>query len=169
MKGSITYAPVDTAAGQGFVAWSSRGVVALETEVGRARFVTRLADLLGVQPQAGSLPRDLATRVRTALDGDTSHAPVDLSALPPFRQKVLKATMRIPAGQVRSYGQIAQAIGHPGAARAVGTAMARNPIPLLVPCHRVVRGDGTLGNYGMGGTARKAALLQREGFALPVG
>ncbi|MGM5593567.1 MGMT family protein [Corynebacterium glucuronolyticum] len=67
----------------------------------------------------------------------------------------------IPFGETRTYGQIAEAIGHPRAARAVGTACALNPVPLLVPCHRVVPAGGGVGNYA-GGTAMKAALLGME-------
>ena len=86
------------------------------------------------------------------------------AGLTPFATAVLRATAAIPAGQVRTYGQIAQAIGRPGAARAVGAALARNPVPVRIPCHRVIRADGQLGDYsGEGGAAGKAALLAAEG------
>jgi O-6-methylguanine DNA methyltransferase len=91
--------------------------------------------------------------------------PVDLDfgGISPFRSLAMRAAMEIPAGEVATYGEIADRIGHPGAARAVGTAMARNPFALLVPCHRVVPKTGGIGNYGAGaGTATKAALLDWE-------
>lgn len=88
--------------------------------------------------------------------------PVDLEGTPVFQAKVLEATRRIPFGEVCSYATLAARIGHPGAARAVGNALATNPVPLIVPCHRVVRGDGTWGPYGLG--ARwKTELLRLEG------
>jgi methylated-DNA-[protein]-cysteine S-methyltransferase len=92
---------------------------------------------------------------------DESH--VDLSDLTPFEQDALKAAAKIPPGEVRSYAWVAEAIGRPKAARAVGQAMARNPIPLLYPCHRVVDSAGNLHNYGYG-LEMKAKILQMEGY-----
>ena len=81
-----------------------------------------------------------------------------------FEQSVYDALMAIPAGEVRTYSQLAATIGHPGGARAVGQALARNPHPVVVPCHRVVRADGSLGGYsGEGGSEGKRALLAAEG------
>lgn len=92
---------------------------------------------------------------------------VAIAGLTPFEAAVLRATATIPAGSVRTYGQIASAIGRPGAARAVGQALAHNPVPIRIPCHRVVRSDGSLGGYsGQGGTAGKQALLEAEGAQL---
>jgi len=92
--------------------------------------------------------------------------------VPPFERAVLQALRRIPPGQVRTYGEIARTLGKPSAARAVGTACARNPLPLLIPCHRVVRSDGKLGGYSLrGGVALKRQLLEAEGALalLPLG
>ena len=89
---------------------------------------------------------------------------IDPAALPQgFTGRALAACARIPEGEVRTYGEVAAEAGSPGAARAVGTAMATNPLPGVIPCHRVVRADGTLGGYGEGGTGRKRELLAREG------
>ena len=88
---------------------------------------------------------------------------MDLSFVSPFEQAVLAACRAIPRGEVRTYADLAAAVGRPGAARAVGNAMRRNPVPLLVPCHRVVRRDGTIGQYSMGGPEMKRRLLQLEG------
>lgn len=82
---------------------------------------------------------------------------------PLFYQKVWLACARIPRGAVITYSQLAAAIGHPGSARAVGTALGRNPCAPRIPCHRVIASDGTLGGYsGPGGVRRKKELLERE-------
>jgi len=100
--------------------------------------------------------------VSPALAGRTGRAPqLDLSALSEFERAVLAATRSIPAGQTRPYGWVAREAGSPRAVRAVGSVLARNPVPLLVPCHRVVRADGAPGEY-MFGPARKTELLRGE-------
>jgi O-6-methylguanine DNA methyltransferase len=109
----------------------------------------------------------LATRARAELaeylDGTRTFfsVPVDLSAVQPFQRDVLEATRRIPFGEVCTYAWLAREIGHPRAVRAVGTALGRNPVPLIVPCHRVLRSDGGLGGYLLG-TAVKGQLLALE-------
>jgi methylated-DNA-[protein]-cysteine S-methyltransferase len=90
----------------------------------------------------------------------TFTVPVDLSGVPPFHAKALRAAGRIPFGRTRTYADLAAAVGRPRGARAVGQAMARNPVPLVVPCHRVVGRNG-LGGYG-GGLALKRRLLAIE-------
>jgi O-6-methylguanine DNA methyltransferase len=87
--------------------------------------------------------------------------PVDLSGLPAFQTRVLREAGRIPFGEVASYAALARRIGHPRAARAVGNALGANPVPLIVPCHRVIRGDGTWGHYAFGGEW-KTRLLTLE-------
>jgi methylated-DNA-[protein]-cysteine S-methyltransferase len=88
---------------------------------------------------------------------------MDISDLTPFEQAALKAAAQIPPGEVRSYAWVAQTIGRPRAARAVGQVMARNPLPLFFPCHRVVDSSGDLHNYGYG-VEMKARLLNMEGY-----
>ena len=81
----------------------------------------------------------------------------------PFRQAVWKACMRIPEGQTRSYKWIAQQIGRPGAVRAVGSALGKNPFAPVVPCHRVIKSDGTMGGFSApGGVSAKIKLLKKE-------
>lgn len=94
---------------------------------------------------------------RTAFD-----LPVDLSSLADFDRRVLRAARRLSHGEVSSYGSLAREIGRPRAARAVGNALGRNPVAIVVPCHRVIRSDGSVGGYG-GGIERKVALLRLEG------
>jgi methylated-DNA-[protein]-cysteine S-methyltransferase len=79
----------------------------------------------------------------------------------PFQRQVWDALLEIPYGETRSYGELAQRIGHAGSARAVGLANGRNPVAIIVPCHRVIGGDGSLTGYG-GGLHRKRALLEHE-------
>ena len=88
--------------------------------------------------------------------------PVDLGSVSAFQRAVLEAAAQIPFGETRSYGEMAVAAGSPGAVRAAGSAMGANPVPLLVPCHRVIRSDGTMGLYG-GGEEMKGSLLAFEG------
>jgi methylated-DNA-[protein]-cysteine S-methyltransferase len=89
--------------------------------------------------------------------------PLDLTSVTEFQRRVLSAIAKIPAGTVRSYGQVAAAIGKPKAARAVGQALGSNPVPIVLPCHRVVASDGSLGGYA-GGLDRKRQLLALEGI-----
>ena len=88
--------------------------------------------------------------------------PIDLSGMPPFRRKVLTEARRIPYGRTVTYAELARRAGSPRAARAVGQAMAHNPVALVVPCHRVVAAGGGLGGFG-GGLALKRRLLALEG------
>jgi methylated-DNA-[protein]-cysteine S-methyltransferase len=88
--------------------------------------------------------------------------PLDWSLVQGFGRMVLDRTARIPYGQVATYGEVARDIGKPRASRATGNALGANPIPIVVPCHRVVRSGGVLGNYG-GGPERKVQLLELEG------
>ncbi len=88
---------------------------------------------------------------------------IDVSRMTPFRQAVLEACRRIPYGQTASYGDLAQAAGKPGAARAAGSTMACNPLPLVVPCHRVLCSDGTIGGFSSPrGVEQKKRLLALE-------
>jgi O-6-methylguanine DNA methyltransferase len=103
---------------------------------------------------------------RRPISAATSRPPAavrDLRGLSEFERAVLLKALEIPGGEVRPYSWIAREIGHPEAVRAVGTALGKNPVPLLIPCHRVVRADGTLGQYSMGGSRVKRALLEVEG------
>jgi len=90
-------------------------------------------------------------------------AEVDLTDVPPFRQAVLRACRRIPYGKTATYADLARTVGKPGAARAVGGAMAHNPLPLVIPCHRVLRTDGSLGGFSSPrGVKEKKRLLRLE-------
>jgi O-6-methylguanine DNA methyltransferase len=110
------------------------------------------------------VPDRLARAVLKRMQGERVRGPaVDLAGLNDFQRRVLAKTMEIPHGEVRPYAWVAQEIGHPRAQRAVGTALAHNPIPFVIPCHRVVRSDGHIGQYGAGGPSSKRAVLAWEG------
>lgn len=140
----------------------------------------RIAHILLPRPDgsAASLPAGLAQGSCAAIDalvtllqryfaGEVVTLPLEMALLEscsPFQRQVLEAEYAIPRGRVSTYGLIATHLGAPGAARAVGRALATNPFPILVPCHRAVRSDGALGGY-QGGLAMKRALLEMEGVA----
>jgi O-6-methylguanine DNA methyltransferase len=105
---------------------------------------------------------DLAEQVAAALAGERVEVPVDLSGATPFQRRVMETVKGIARGEVRPYVWVASEAGSPGASRAVGNVMAKNPIPLLVPCHRVVRNDGSTGSYAFGAD-EKVRLLRLEG------
>ena len=156
----------DTPLGVLWVAWSTRGVTGVtplafaDTEDAFASHHRRRTY------RADHLPADLASAITTGLEsGDTTEVPVDLSGVTSFQRSVLTTCATIPVGTVRPYAWIASEIGSPGAVRAVGTALGRNPVPLIIPCHRVVRSDGAVGNYAFG-PDMKHELLIREGAIL---
>jgi methylated-DNA-[protein]-cysteine S-methyltransferase len=110
--------------------------------------------------------RGLAQNITRFLEGQDLIFPLEMLALERvshFQRRVLRLEHAIPRGQVSTYGRIAHHLGVPGGARAVGTALAKNPFPILIPCHRVVRSDGSVGGY-RGGSTMKRALLAMEGI-----
>lgn len=123
-------------------------------------------DFPGARPRETGVKGGMEECLGCLLRGEAVPVPfeqMDMESLAPFRHRVLVETGRIPRGKVRTYGSLAAAAGHPGAARAVGSVMASNPFPLAIPCHRVVRTDGSLGGFG-GGPGLKRTLLEREGI-----
>jgi methylated-DNA-[protein]-cysteine S-methyltransferase len=109
--------------------------------------------------------RELADQIQTYLKGEAVHfrlSLVDLGECSEFQKRVLLAEYEIPRGWVSTYGRIARSLNVPNAARAVGTALARNPFPIIIPCHRTIRSNGDLGGFG-GGVKMKRALLELEG------
>lgn len=112
--------------------------------------------------------RVLCRKIDALLSGrqvDFSLDDLDWSVTYRFQERVLRMEHRIPRGRVSTYGRIAMKLTNPGAARAVGTALAKNPFPLIIPCHRAVRSDGKLGGYA-GGLGMKKRLLEMEGVQL---
>jgi len=117
------------------------------------------ANLKSDESKLNGIKHDIAQYFAGKLKQFTT--PVDLFVLTPFQQKVLKVTQSIEFGTVRSYREIAVEIGCPSAFRAVGSALGRNPVPIVIPCHRVIRTDGTLGGFS-GGLEIKRYLLRLE-------
>lgn len=132
------------------------------------RGLTRLADEADLDAAANAASHPVLASLADDLDryfagqAVTFSVPVDLSGLSEFAGLVLRACAAIPYGATTTYGELAAAVGRRGAARAVGRALAANPVPVVIPCHRVVRGDGSVGGY-RGGAARKRFLLALEG------
>ena len=162
------YSPLETPLGQIWVAYRD-DILRYLSSVDEATFLARARETLG-EPmfREEKPPATVARRVVAAIEGRRPlPEQVDLSTVTPFQRAVLEAALRIPRGEVRSYAWIARELGHPRAVRAVGTALARNPIQYVIPCHRVVRADGDLGNYSGGGVETKERALRYEGVDLP--
>jgi methylated-DNA-[protein]-cysteine S-methyltransferase len=122
----------------------------------------------GSVPSSCGLIDDLAGRIAAFLGGTDVHFALEhvrLDLCPPFQQKVLLAEYGIPRGRVSTYKRIAAHLGVAGGARAVGNALATNPFPIVIPCHRAIRSDGTLGGY-QGGLSMKRTLLEQEGISI---
>lgn len=158
----------DSPLGKVYVGSTERGVRLLGRDASPEDFARRYRERFGrlLSWGTGETTHRLAERVAAALAGERAEVPADLSGTTPFQRQVLEVVRGIPRGEVRPYAWVAREAGSPRASRAVGTVMARNPVPLLVPCHRVVRNDGTTGQYAFG-SGEKVGLLEGEG--VPVG
>lgn len=162
----IRWSLVDTVLGQALVAVTERGVCAvLLGDDAQALAADLQAEFPRATLQRVDAGRDdfLAPRVRAVADAlaqAQGSVPVELVGTA-FQQRVWEALMRVPAGETRSYAELAASLGMPRAARAVARACASNRVAVLVPCHRIIRGDGSLGGYRWG-LPRKQALLDAE-------
>lgn len=161
----VAYRVVDSPVGRVLVAAGERGVLRVAFEVqGHDAALADLAARVSPRVLEGGTRLDPVLRELDEYFAGTRRAfdvPLDLRLAQGFRRDVLAALARVGFGATASYGQVAAAVGRPAAVRAVGTACALNPVPLLLPCHRVVRADGTPGRYA-GGDAAKRALLAWE-------
>src|SRR6516225_863698 len=161
---------IDSSIGRLLAAQSTRGLVAL-------RFMDSedTTDVLNAVRQRfdvfedDAVAAEIGSEIERLMRGDTgaiSARAVDLSLVESdFQRRALTRLRRVPAGSVISYQGLAAAIGLPSGQRAIGNTVASNPVPIYVPCHRVIRSDGSLGNYG-GGPDRKLKLLRAEGFGV---
>lgn len=163
----VTYDFVGTPIGRLLVATTERGVcrVSFQQE-DEGAVLDELAGKLGARVvRSASATKRVRDALASYLEGDEVNLdfPVDLTLTPSkFRRTVLEHLQRVERGRVVTYGQLALQSGTPRAARAVGTACATNPVPVIVPCHRVLPSSGGVGNYG-GGPERKRFLLELEG------
>lgn len=158
------YWRLESPVGPVFVAASRAGISMVSRAKSEKDFEHVFERLRGrtVAPAASRPPQAVRSLMKNLKSRDREKLQFDLRGLSEFERAVLMKALEIPSGEVRPYSWIAREIGHPEAVRAVGTALGKNPVPLLIPCHRVVRADGTLGKYSMGGTKVKRALLKVE-------
>jgi len=162
---AVRWSEMSTPLGLLFVAVSERGVCAIEFGRRKPRFSTLAKTGARLEKSAGAVA-PVKAQLREYFAGQRRRfdLPVDLSALTPFRREVATVTRKIPAGNTWTYRQVAQAMARPNSARPVGQALAHNPIPIIIPCHRVIASDGNLGGYSGGsGLKTKRWLLRHEG------
>jgi methylated-DNA-[protein]-cysteine S-methyltransferase len=156
------------------IAWGERGIsrfmlpvatAALAAEaIARRRPASRMADPEGAAAETVAA----ATRYFAGERVEFADTPLDLEGIDPFRRAIYAAARRLPYGQTTTYGGLAADAGFPEAARETGVALGRNPLPLLVPCHRIVAAGGKLGGFSApGGTTTKQRMLALEGAAGP--
>jgi len=157
----------DSSVGPIFIAVDDQGVVAIKINVSESDFISGLerkyktAIIRSPDKAAGAI-----TQLQDYFEGKRSSFSLNINIkdLTQFQQKVLLATLEVPHGQITTYGEIARRLGKVRLARAVGQALARNPIPIVIPCHRVLSADGSLHGYSGGkGLETKSQLLQLEG------
>jgi O-6-methylguanine DNA methyltransferase len=157
---SLAGTPIGTV----YVAFNGERIRGVAPAVDDASFERTYRERTGRSARrAETVPAELQAAIERHLAGDPADLELDLHGLSEFERAVLLKAREIPRGEVRPYGWIAREIGRPGAVRAVGSALNKNPIPLLIPCHRVVKSDGRIGEYAFG-PSMKRALLASEGL-----
>lgn len=156
-----------------FIAATDQGGYCIDFDKDSATFISTLAQLLPPDPPPSILHSPEKTvpycsALRNYFNDKTPiplDLPLDLGDMTDFQQEILQFIRQIPFGATMTYGDIAESIGNPNASRAIGQVLRRNPIPIFIPCHRVINADGTLGGYGgVMGSERKIALLKHEGI-----
>lgn len=174
---SVEYTLFDTALGRCGLVWGSGGIMAASFPEGndaatRARLLRGRA--AGEATETSSTPQAIVRiidDVRALFEGapkDLSHVQLDLGASPEFDRAVLDLTLAIKPGETRTYGDLARDLGDVALSRRVGQALGRNPIPIIVPCHRVVGANGLMTGFSApGGTNTKMKLLKIEGALEP--
>jgi O-6-methylguanine DNA methyltransferase len=156
------FALYPSAVGEVVVTFNTVGVSSVD--LADQGYAERFAERHGRKLFRAEPPRSWGRHIPDAIEAGTpGRLPVDLRSRTPFQARILHIAASIPRGEVRPYGWLAREAGRPDAARAVGSTMARNPIPLIIPCHRVVRSDGFIGEYSLGGPRNKWELLSHEG------
>lgn len=160
----------NTPVGTIWVAASAEGLVAVSLWDDEVKFLAEVAKLTGETPDATATPNPHVVTALTELDaylrGELREfsAQIDWSIMKLFQREALELVFAVPYGRTTTYGAIANQLGKPGAVRAVGRANATNPLPIIIPCHRVLGSDGKLHGYGArGGLETKAWLLRLEG------
>src|SRR5271155_2430944 len=160
MKNNFIELPISTRDGKFIAHYSEKGLAELNFPVGRARAVKSN----GIPAKIKSWHRTTETALKKILAGKKSKLPpLDWTGKTDFQKSVWRQMLKISTGKTKSYGEIALAIGNPKAVRAVGGACGANPVPVLVPCHRVLAANKKLGGFS-GGLDWKRSLLAREGI-----
>ncbi|KAB2853459.1 MAG: methylated-DNA--[protein]-cysteine S-methyltransferase [Sphingopyxis terrae] len=166
------YHVLDTAFGRCGIAWSRLGVTNFHLPESDSDAMTRRLRSGGRREWSDELPQQIAEAVRNLTrysvgeEVDLSGLRLDLGACSPFHRAVYAATRSVPWGRTATYGEIARKAGSPGAARAVGHALSRNPVEVIVPCHRILAAGGRIGGFSAhGGVGAKAHLLGIEGVS----
>jgi methylated-DNA-[protein]-cysteine S-methyltransferase len=166
---ALGYTLFDTAVGRCGIAWSERGISAImlpeaDDEATRKRLLRRVENAPEALPPA-SVQQAIAA-IQSLLEGgrtDLSNVVVDLDGMPDFNLRVYEIARKIPAGETLTYGDIAKRLGDVQLSRAVGQAMGQNPVPIVVPCHRVVAAGGKTGGFSApGGSRTKLKILAIE-------
>ena len=169
MRSALGFCLFDTALGECAVAWDEETLLAVHLPMStpsqlRARMRSRLAEAPEGEPPP--FVQHAITRVRALLQGerdDLLDVPLAMEMVPEFNRRVYEVTRAIPPGRTLTYGEVAKAIGDPGASRAVGQALGSNPFAPVVPCHRVLAAGGRSGGFSAdGGTATKLKMLEIE-------
>ena len=164
----VYYTGMEGPIGDLWMAVTDKGLMRLSFAQDETSFITEIhertrAEVLPSSEKLGRIVAELKeyfSGTRSRFDFD-----IDLSLVTPFQRRVLQAAVNIPMGQVITYGELAGRIGQPQASRAVGQALGRNPVPVVIPCHRIVGGGGGIGGY-TGGLHIKRKLLELEGVAI---
>lgn len=163
----------DTAIGRCGIAWGPRGIRVFQLpEPSDAGTLRRMFRGSAALPQAEPPPevQDASHRIVALLQGepiDLRDVVLDFDGIPPFHQRVYEVAREIPAGQTRTYGEVATQLGDPGASRAVGQALGANPFAIIVPCHRVLAAGGRSGGFSAGGgvsTKLRILLIEKAQF-----
>ncbi len=164
----VAYDLVDSPFGKLLVAATQRGLCRIAYDAVPEQELERLARSFGIRVLRSAKPIDPARReLDEYFEGKRQRfdLPLDVALLADFNRRVLRELARVPYGEVVTYGELASRAARPRAARAVGTVMNRNPLPIVLPCHRVIGANGKLVGYG-GGLDRKEKLLKLEGAIL---
>ncbi len=165
VRPAVYWDGLDAPIGRVLVAVSDTGVVRVGFRQSDDSFAAELERRLAADvARSPARTREVIRQLRAYFTGARRafDLPVDLARLTGFQRRVLTATAAVPAGRVVSYGDIARRIGRPGGSRAVGQALGHNPVPIVIPCHRVIAAGGRIGGY-TGGPGIKRALLRIEG------
>ena len=166
------FAVFDTPIGACGIAWNERAIVGLQlpdTTADKTRARLRQRWTAAVEALPTPMVQQAIDRIRALLDGepvDLGDVPLDLEGAPEFHRRVYAVARTIPPGHTMTYGEIARRLGAPHESREVGQALGRNPVAIIVPCHRVLGADGKMGGFSaQGGVATKRRILEIEGAA----